>query len=184
MTHLPNPLPYAYNNDILFVESLIYSYDMLKIRLARTGKRNQAMFRMVVTEHTKAAHRGFLEVLGSVNPHTSPSQVHVQEDRVKHWLSVGARVTNRAAFHLKEVGIEVPAGRVDGKSRSGKLPEPKEEAAEEPSTPTPAKEEASDNQADSTEAAASPAENASNEDKKDSDTSSESSTDENSTETK
>ena len=97
---------------------------MLKIRMSRTGKRNQAMFLMVVTEHSKAAHRGFIEVLGSVNPHTNPSTVQINTERVKHWMSVGAHVSSRAAHHLAQAGVEVPKERIDQKPRSGKLPEP------------------------------------------------------------
>lgn len=61
---------------------------MLKIRLQRTGKRGQAYFRVVVLEHTTKPKGKYLEFLGSYDPHKN--ELSVKADRVKHWLSVGA----------------------------------------------------------------------------------------------
>jgi ribosomal protein S16 len=36
---------------------------MLKIRLSRAGKRNMPFFRVVLTQHEKAAKHGYKEVL-------------------------------------------------------------------------------------------------------------------------
>ena len=41
---------------------------MLKIRLARAGKRNSPFFRVVLTEHTAPSKSGYKEVLGFFNP--------------------------------------------------------------------------------------------------------------------
>ena len=41
---------------------------MLKIRLSRTWKKNMPFFKVVVTEHTKAAKHWYIEVLGFYNP--------------------------------------------------------------------------------------------------------------------
>ncbi len=63
---------------------------MLKIRLQRTGRKNIAQFRVVLTDSKNAAKSGkFLEILGSYNPHAGTFEV--KADRVKHWLSVGAQ---------------------------------------------------------------------------------------------
>lgn len=63
---------------------------MLKIRLQRTGRKNNASFRVVVGEHTNAAQSGkFVEVLGSYEPKSG--KYELKEDRIKYWISKGAQ---------------------------------------------------------------------------------------------
>ncbi|HVY67586.1 MAG TPA: 30S ribosomal protein S16 [Patescibacteria group bacterium] len=57
---------------------------MLTIRLQRTGKRNQADFRIVLTEKEAPVSKKFLEILGSYNPRKKNFQV--KEERLKYWL--------------------------------------------------------------------------------------------------
>ncbi len=64
---------------------------MLKIRLSRTGKKNYATFRLVLTEHTASAKGKAIEVLGSYNPHKSIVQIN--PERIKHWLSKGVKLS-------------------------------------------------------------------------------------------
>ena len=66
---------------------------MLKIRLQRGGRKNDASFRIVVTESQNAAKGGnFLEILGSYDPKKNTKTI--KGDRVKHWISVGAQPSN------------------------------------------------------------------------------------------
>lgn len=62
---------------------------MLKIRLQRTGKRNQPSFRVVLQEHSWAPSAKALEILGFYNPRLK--QKSIKEERVKYWLSKGAQ---------------------------------------------------------------------------------------------
>ena len=62
---------------------------MLMIRLQRIGKRGQAYFRVVVTEHTSRPKGEFLELLGSYNPHQK--EFKVKKDRIDYWISKGAQ---------------------------------------------------------------------------------------------
>jgi small subunit ribosomal protein S16 len=65
---------------------------MLKIRLQRTGKTNDPYFRIVVTEHTNKASTGKpVEIVGSHD--VQKGKVQINADRVKYWLSVGAKAT-------------------------------------------------------------------------------------------
>lgn len=63
---------------------------MLKIRLQRVGRTNDPAFRVVVTDSKKAAKKsGYVEILGSYNArHGKPE---IKADRVKYWMSVGAK---------------------------------------------------------------------------------------------
>jgi small subunit ribosomal protein S16 len=65
---------------------------MLKIRLQRTGRKNEPHFRVVVGEHTNSAQSGkFIEVLGSYDP--KAGTVILKEDKVKYWISKGAKAS-------------------------------------------------------------------------------------------
>jgi small subunit ribosomal protein S16 len=59
---------------------------MLIIRLQRTGKKNQADFRIVLAQKTASAAKKFVEVLGSYNPRKKLFAVKNQ-DRLKYWLA-------------------------------------------------------------------------------------------------
>jgi len=66
---------------------------MLKIRLQRIGKINQAHFRVVVADSKIGPKSGkFLEILGFYNPKTK--DLNLKEDRIKHWMSHGAQVSD------------------------------------------------------------------------------------------
>ncbi|MEK7507026.1 MAG: 30S ribosomal protein S16 [Patescibacteria group bacterium] len=67
---------------------------MLKIRLQRIGKRGQAYFRVVVTEHTTKPQGKYLELLGSYDPHKKV--LIAESDRIKYWLSQGAQLSATA----------------------------------------------------------------------------------------
>ena len=62
---------------------------MLKIRLQRIGKKGQAYFRVIVTEHTQKPKGRFLELLGNYDPHKNI--VNVKKERVEYWVSKGAQ---------------------------------------------------------------------------------------------
>jgi len=66
---------------------------MLKIRLQRVGRKNDPSFRIVVTDSHNGPKSGrFLEILGSHNARFGKPQI--KGDRVKHWISQGAQVSD------------------------------------------------------------------------------------------
>jgi len=67
---------------------------MLKIRLSRAGKRNMPFFRVVLTEHTKAAKHGYKEVLGFYNPLTKEFKIK-DTAKVKEYMSHGVQLSPR-----------------------------------------------------------------------------------------
>ena len=64
---------------------------MLRIRLQRTGKKKQAHFRVVLQEHTWKTKGGFIEQLGTYDPHAK--KLDVDRERIEHWISKGAQIT-------------------------------------------------------------------------------------------
>lgn len=75
------------------------------IRLARTGKKKQAYFRLIVSEKTKDTHGDYLEALGHMNPHANPRELTLKEDRIAYWISQGAQLSPTVHNILVEKGI-------------------------------------------------------------------------------
>jgi small subunit ribosomal protein S16 len=76
-----------------------------KIRLVRKGKRNRPFFRVVAVSDEKDGRGDVLEVLGYYDPLPDPAIFEVKEDRVKYWLSVGAKPSQTVEAFLKKKGI-------------------------------------------------------------------------------
>lgn len=84
---------------------------MLKIRLQRIGRKNEAAFRMVLTESKNAAQSGkFKEVLGSYT--VKSGEVSLDKARISHWLSFGVPVSDTAHNML------ITAGLVEGRKKN------------------------------------------------------------------
>ncbi|MDO8572309.1 MAG: 30S ribosomal protein S16 [bacterium] len=65
---------------------------MLMVRLQRVGRKNDPSFRVVLTDSKNSTKSGkFLEVLGSYNARFGKPEI--KADRVKYWVSVGAKVS-------------------------------------------------------------------------------------------
>ncbi len=63
---------------------------MLAVRLQRIGRKNEAHFRVVLTDHKNAAKSGkFKEILGTYNPKSKAFALN--EERVTYWMKNGAR---------------------------------------------------------------------------------------------
>ena len=78
---------------------------MVRIRLRRVGFRNQPSYRIMVADKESPRDGRFLEILGSYNPRTEPSTIEIQEDRVYHWLEVGAKPSNSVLQIFNQVGL-------------------------------------------------------------------------------
>lgn len=87
---------------------------MLTIRLARTGKRNTAQFKIMLQENTVAPGGRHVEILGSHNPHSKETTLHT--DRIKYWLEKGATTSDTVHNLLVKNGV------ISEKKRVVKLP--------------------------------------------------------------
>jgi small subunit ribosomal protein S16 len=79
---------------------------MLKIRLRRTGRKDQPSYRIVVADSRSPRDGRFVENIGHYNPLTDPETVVVNKDRALHWVSVGAQPTEAVERMLKKVGVD------------------------------------------------------------------------------
>jgi small subunit ribosomal protein S16 len=63
------------------------------IRLARIGARKQPYYRVVVIEKHYARNGRPVEVVGTYNPRTNPATIDLKRERIDHWRSKGAQVS-------------------------------------------------------------------------------------------
>ena len=77
------------------------------IRLARMGARKQPYYRVVVIDKERARNGRSVEVVGLYNPRTSPATVDLKRERIEHWVSKGAQVSNTVEKLLSKAA---PAG--------------------------------------------------------------------------
>ena len=77
---------------------------MVTIRLARSGAKKRPFFHVVVTDSRNRRDGRYLERLGFFNPIAVGEEVRlrIDADRVQHWVSNGARTSDRVAKLLKE----------------------------------------------------------------------------------
>jgi len=61
------------------------------LRLARHGTNNRPYYRIVATEKTAKRDGRFIEQIGTYNPKVNPPVFTLREDKVKHWVGLGAR---------------------------------------------------------------------------------------------
>jgi len=82
---------------------------VLMIRLARMGARKQPYYRVVVIEKERARNGRAVEIVGTYNPRTTPASVELKRDRVEHWLSKGAQMSDRVAKLWQKAPVATPA---------------------------------------------------------------------------
>ncbi len=109
----------------------------LKIRLARGGTKKRPFYRIVIADVRSPRDGRFIEKIGTYNPllpKDSDQRIIMDEDRVKHWLSVGARPTDRvhrfldAAGLLKRDARNNPQKALPGKKRQEREEEERQKA--------------------------------------------------------
>ena len=113
---------------------------MLRIRLSMGGAKKRPVYKIVVADSRFPRDGRFIEKLGSFNPllpKEKKERIKIESERVKHWLSKGARPTVRVSRILGEVNImpmpkpgNNPQKAIPKKDRKkeGKEEEPKKEA--------------------------------------------------------
>ncbi len=80
----------------------------LTIRLARVGAKKRPQFRVVVADSRYPRDGRFIEKLGTYNPmlpKDSKERVHLELERIKHWLSKGAQPSDRVSRFLDAAGV-------------------------------------------------------------------------------
>ena len=82
----------------------------VRLRLTRVGGKKDPVWRVVVADQRSPRDGRFIELVGRYNPQTQPSTIHLNEERIRDWLSKGAQPTAQVRKLLKTQGID-PAAR-------------------------------------------------------------------------
>lgn len=86
----------------------------IAIRLARGGSKKRPYYRIVVADSRAPRDGRFIEKVGTYNPllaKDSPDRVKLLNERISHWLSVGAQPSDRVARFLDAAGIKERTAR-------------------------------------------------------------------------
>lgn len=78
----------------------------VKIRLTRRGARKKPFYRVVVADAKMPRDGRFIEIVGTYNPLSEPSEVKIDKEKVKKWLKRGAIPTRTVEKLLSIAGIE------------------------------------------------------------------------------
>jgi len=132
------------------------------IRLSRGGAKKRPYYRIVVSDSRSPRDGKYLEQIGTYNPllaKDNPERVKLSEDRARHWLSVGAKPSDRVLRFLDAAGIlerdarnnpnkgkpgEKAVERAEEKAEKLKEAEEAAKAAEEAAAEAPAEEAAAE----------------------------------------
>ena len=107
----------------------------IKIRLARGGSKKRPFYRIVATDSRMPRDGRFIEKLGTYNPlllKDDEKRVVMNIERVKHWLSLGAKPTDRiqrmleADGTLPKIARNNPKKAIAGKAAQERLKEKSE----------------------------------------------------------
>lgn len=78
---------------------------MLKIRFSRAGRKHVPHYRIVVTEHTKPAKCGEIDILGWYDAHTKKYEINM--DKVRTRVGQGAQLTPSVEKLLKANSLSI-----------------------------------------------------------------------------
>ena len=130
---------------------------MLKLRLSMGGTKKRPVYKIVVADSRFPRDGRFIEKLGYFNPllpKDKKDRVGLESERIKYWLSQGAKPTTRVARILGENKlIEMPAPgnnpnkavpKKDRKKQEGETEKKEEKKADAPKEAPKAEEKKAD----------------------------------------
>ena len=116
---------------------------MLRIRLSIGGAKKRPVYKIVVADSRFPRDGRFIEKLGSFNPllpKEKKERIIIEPERVKHWLSKGARPTTRVTRILGEANIMPMPKPGNNPLKAIPKKERKKEGKEEPKKEAPKQE--------------------------------------------
>ncbi len=116
---------------------------MLRIRLSMGGAKKRPVYKIVVADSRFPRDGRFIEKLGSFNPllpKEKKERIKIESERVKHWLSKGARPTVRVSRILGEINIMPMPKPGNNPQKAIPKKDRKKEGKEEPKKEAPKQE--------------------------------------------
>ena len=78
---------------------------MVVIRLARGGAKKRPFYHIVVTDSRRRRDTNYIKRIGYFNPvaRGQEKRLHIDEELLSHWQSVGAQLSERVEALVKEL---------------------------------------------------------------------------------
>ncbi len=105
----------------------------LRIRLARGGAKKRPFYRIVVADSRSPRDGRFIEKIGTYNPMVGkdhPQRIRLDEDRARHWISMGATPSERVARFLGHANVIAMPSNPERPKKSQPRPKTVERAKE------------------------------------------------------
>lgn len=79
---------------------------MVRIRLQKLGSTHKPFYRIVAANSTAPRDGRFIEILGTYDPiKVAAENVTLKEERIQHWLGVGAQPSDTVRALLTKKGL-------------------------------------------------------------------------------
>lgn len=76
----------------------------VRLRLMRVGKKKQPSYRVVAADARSPRDGRFIEIVGTYNPRSEPSEITIDNAKAVHWLNHGAQPSDRVKKLLEVSG--------------------------------------------------------------------------------
>lgn len=74
---------------------------MVKLKLIRTGRKGQTLYRIVAVEERTKRDGAYIELLGHYNPSAKPKVLVLDKTKYQAWIKKGAQPTETVASLAK-----------------------------------------------------------------------------------
>jgi small subunit ribosomal protein S16 len=78
---------------------------LVKIRLTRLGAHKKPFYRLIVADSRARRDGPFIEILGTYDPLKEPSEIKMDIEKARLWLSKGAQPTDTAKRLMQKAGL-------------------------------------------------------------------------------
>jgi small subunit ribosomal protein S16 len=79
----------------------------VRVRLTRVGSRKNPIWRVVVADQRSPRDGRVIETIGRYNAQLDPSEIVIDEERLRHWLARGAQPTNTVKKLMRAQGMSL-----------------------------------------------------------------------------
>jgi small subunit ribosomal protein S16 len=106
----------------------------VRIRMKKMGRKHRHYFRIVAIDHHQPRDGRVIEELGSYDPQVrnTDERVKLNPDRIKYWMSVGAKPSENVAIFLKKYMTKFEELAAQAKAAAETPPAPAEQPAAAP----------------------------------------------------
>lgn len=87
----------------------------VRIRLKRLGTKKKVHWRVVVADAKMPRDGRFIEEVGYYDPRRSPVTIELKVDRIRDWVSKGAKPSETVVSLLKKKGVRLSAAQPSSK---------------------------------------------------------------------